>query len=339
MSEPLVLPRPGSTFSPQDPIPGPSEEAFTSTFGALLPPAQYLTTSIGKAAYYTFPASTPSPITPDSKVPSKVLLIHGVQTPALGLVPLVTALRSRFPATSFATLDLWGHGLSSTPVLPHSGALFHGLIDGVLRELGWKGKPGVGVVGYSFGAVLSMGYLTSSVCLTSSSTPGSKPVDSLVLIAPAGLLRSSWFSPQQQKWLSIQCAEHDEHKAAEFVVDTLEGGPLVVPQDWQDRVNRGEVVAQAVKDWQMKTHRGHAASVVGVFRDGGVIDNDELFVKAKASGIPSLVVLGAEDGMSTEEEIKRFGFDVQVVPGAGHAVVRENAVEVAEHISRFWKGL
>ncbi|KAJ4382953.1 hypothetical protein N0V86_002180 [Didymella sp. IMI 355093] len=146
---------------------------------------------------------------------------------------------------------------------------------------------------------------------------------------------------EEKALLAPECPSADEAKARDFVVETLEGTPLpiVVPDDWQVRVQRGEVVAQAIKDWQMKNHQGHAASVVGVFRDGGVIDNDELFVKAKALGIPSLVVLGEDDGLSTEKEIVDFGFDVKVIPGAGHAVVRENADEVAEHITRFWRGL
>jgi pimeloyl-ACP methyl ester carboxylesterase len=141
--------------------------------------------------------------------------------------------------------------------------------------------------------------------------------------------------------LSAQCPRAEEAQAAKFVVETLEGGPLpvAVPGDWREKVKQGEVVAQAVKAWQMENHAGHAASVVGVFRDGGVMDNDELFVKARALGIPSLVVLGEKDGLSTEEEIKDFGFEVEVVPGAGHAVVRENAGEVAGLISRFWKGV
>ncbi|KAF3038489.1 hypothetical protein E8E12_005456 [Didymella heteroderae] len=330
MADQLILPRPGSSFEPRAPIPAPSEEVFTSTFGALLPRAQYITTPAGKAAYYTFPATNPGFPPSGSKIPKKILLVHGVQTPALGLLPLISALRSSFPSTEFATLDLWGHGLSATPFLPHEGALFHGLIDAVLAELGWKNESGVGLVGYSFGAVLTMGYLTSFPCAAS--------VDSFVLVAPAGLVRASCFSDDEKALLAPSCLPQDEARARDFVVATLEGDPLPikVPENWQVKVARGEVVAQAVKEWEMKNHAGHAASVVGVFRDGGVIDNDQLFVEAKKLGLPALVVLGENDGLSTEKGIADFGFDVKVVLAAGHAVVRENAVEVAEYISQFW---
>lgn len=344
MADQLVLPRPGATFEGRDPISGPSESSFTSTFGALLPPAKYITLPEGKAAYYFFPAADPatspsisaSPSRTPDNVPKKVLLIHGVQTPALGLFPLIAELRAAFPDTTFATLDLWGHGLSDTPFAPHEGALFHGLIDAVLQELGWKDQKGVGIVGYSFGAVLTMGYL----CNYLKEEERRRFVESFVLVAPAGLVRRAWFNEQEKVWLSTQCPAEDEARAARFVVETLEGSPLpiAVPSDWQQKAEKGEVVAQAVKDWEMRIHPGHPASVVGVFRDGGVIDNDQLFIDARKLGLPALVVLGENDGLSTEKEIKGFGFDVEVVLGAGHAVVRENAGEVAQFIVRFWKG-
>ncbi|KAF1932505.1 alpha/beta-hydrolase [Didymella exigua CBS 183.55] len=334
MSAPLVLPRPGTSSPPRTAIPGPSESSFTATFGALLPAAEYIQTDLGRAAYYVFPRNTsPQPSSSQTSPPTspaKVLLIHGVQTPALGLLPLTTSLRTRFPDTQFAALDLWGHGLSSTPLSPHTGSLFHAEIDAVLTALDWKTTP-VSIVGYSFGAVLAMGCVTA--------LQATNAIESLVLIAPAGLLRREWFTPAQLTLLSTNCSAELEAQAAQFAIETLEGGPLSVPEGWRERVERGEVVAQAIKAWQMEKHAGHAASVVGVFRDGGLFDNDELFVRARATGIPSLVVLGEKDGLSTEEEIADFGFDVNVVPGAGHAVVRENAEEVAEYIRRFWQGL
>ncbi|KAF3001997.1 hypothetical protein E8E13_008080 [Curvularia kusanoi] len=343
MAEPLVLPRPGKPYASQPPIPAPSEAAFTATFGTLLPAAQYLSTNHGRAAYYQFPAqtsgspSTDSPSSPSSSdhVPKRVLLIHGVQTPALGLVPLVKALRARFPLTSFALVDLWGHGLSETPVAPHEGSLFHGLVDGVLGVLGWKGEEGVGIVGFSFGAVVSMGYLSSP--LYRQWAQGGEGVRCCVLVAPAGLLRKEWFKPEEWTLLSQACSPEDEGKAAKFVVSALEGGELVVPGDWKDIVAGGSVCAQAVKQWQLDNHKGHEASVVGIFRDGEVLENDALFVKMRETGMRSLMVLGSEDGLSSEEEVRAFGFDVKVVQGAGHGVVRENAEEVAEYIAEFWR--
>ncbi|KAF9871338.1 valacyclovir hydrolase [Colletotrichum karsti] len=319
-SKDLVLPRPGGAYGSQAPIPGASEEAFTAAFGALLPPAQYLTTPTGKAAYFEIPPSSPGD---GANAPDRVLFIHGVQTPALGMLPLAKALHASFPQTHFALVDLWGHGLTDTPVVPHEPRIFHELLDALLDQLGW---PCAHLVGYSFGAALTVGYVASRA----------SRVKSFVLVAPAGLLRASEFTAEQQNYLRGN--DVDETAARKFTLNFLEGGDLVVPTDWKERVAKGEVVAEAVREWQMREHPGHTASVVAIFRDGGVFDNDAEFVRAVGTGIPSLVVLGELDDLCSEGQIKELGLrNVVVVPKVGHAVVRQRVPEVAASISGFWK--
>jgi pimeloyl-ACP methyl ester carboxylesterase len=115
---------------------------------------------------------------------------------------------------------------------------------------------------------------------------------------------------------------------------------LVVPKDWEERVGRGEVVAEAVREWQMREHAGHTASVVAVFRDGGAMDNDAEFVKAMNTGIPSLVVLGELDDVCNQQDLRELGFaNVFAVPEVGHGVVREKVPEVAAFITHFWMKL
>lgn len=334
MSPPLiVLPRPGAPpTSPKPPIRAPTEEAFTSTFGALLPPATYLHTPHGTAAYYSIPPSandtTTSSTTPSP--PKKVLLIHGVQTPALGLHPLAHALHASFPHAHLALPDLWGHGLSDTPVAAHAPALFHALLDAVLEDLGWGEGEGVDLVGYSFGGALTVGYVAAR--------PGR--VRSYVVVAPAGLMRAEGFGEVGRGFLRGG-GDEEEEAAGRWVVGVLEGeGGLCVPADWRERVGRGEVVAEAVREWQVREHRGHAASVVGVFRDGGVMDGDAEFVRAVGTGVPALAVLGGLDGLCSEGELRGLGFgNVRVLEGVGHGVVRERVPEVAALIGEFWRGL
>ncbi|KAJ4377216.1 hypothetical protein N0V83_000039 [Neocucurbitaria cava] len=321
-SSELVLPRPGAHNSPpQAPISGPSEAAFTQTFGQLLPAAKYLHTPTGKAAYYEILPSFPRN---DSHAAiERVLFIHGVQTPALGILPLARALHTSFPSAHFVLVDLWGHGLSDTPVVPHVASLFHQLLDALLDQLNWASAH---LVGYSFGAALTIGYTASR----------SSRVQSFALVAPAGLIQSSRFTEEEQAHLRGD----DEVAARKWVLRFLEGGDLVVPADWKERVGRGEVVAEAVKEWQMREHAGHTASVVAVVRDGGVMDKDAEFVRAAQTGIPSIVVLGEQDGLCTEEQLKGLGLaNVAVVPQVGHGVVRERAPEVAAFISDFWTKL
>ncbi|KAH4312817.1 hypothetical protein HBH64_003560 [Parastagonospora nodorum] len=324
MSLSLVIPRPNSASTPsQPPIPGPPESSFTRTFGPLLPAAQYLSLKPGKAAYYEFPPPSPHP----SKPTSRILLIHGIQTPAIGLLPLTRSLLAHFPNAHIVLFDHWGHGLSDTPLVPHVSGLFHGLIDDLLDHLSWASAH---VVGYSFGGALAVGYAATRT----------SRVQSFALVAPAGLIRRTGFDARGQALLAVE-GERDESAARDFIInDVLEGGGLVVPTDWEERVKSGEVVAEAVREWQMHEHKGHAASVVAIFRDGGVLDNDEVFVKAAETGVPNLVVLGGTDDVCSKAQLDALGYrDVEVVEGAGHGVIRDKATDVAEYIAKFWKGI
>ncbi|KAH8845312.1 hypothetical protein MCOR27_007636 [Pyricularia oryzae] len=315
----LSLPRPGAQASaPQAPIAAPSEAHFTQTFGQLLPPASFLTTPQGTAAFYEL-----APPTGPSAPPAAdgVLLIHGVQTPALGMWPLARALQGSFPTRRFCLVDLWGHGLSETPVQAHEPALFHALVDAVLDRLGW---PAAHVVGYSFGGALAVGYADSRPAR----------VRSLALVAPAGLIPSAGLG-------GLAALRGDDPAAAwAWTLDFLEGGELVVPPDWRARVARGEVVAPAVREWQMREHAGHKAAVVAIVRDGRIMDDDEAFARVAKSGVPAVGVVGALDPVCSGEQLRAVGFaNVVVVHEAGHGVVRENAAEVAAAIEAFWKGL
>lgn len=320
----VVLPRPNQPLkSPVSPIPGPTEAAFTKAFGTLLPSAKYLHTGTGKAAYYDLLPSSPHLKAGASYSPERVLFVHGVQTPALGIFPLARSLQASFTAAHFVLVDLWGHGLSDTPVIPHEPAIFHKLLDALMDQLGW---PSAHLIGYSFGGALTVGYAISR----------SSRVQSFTLIAPAGIIQSSRFTPEEHAHLRGD----DEAAARKWVLEFLEGGELIVPADWKQRVERGEVVAEAVKAWQKQVHPGHIASVVAVFRDGGVMDQNINFERAAGSGIPCLVVLGELDDICTKEELEELGFkNTRIVPGVGHEVVRQKVPEVTALIEDFWARL
>ncbi|CRG86956.1 hypothetical protein PISL3812_03969 [Talaromyces islandicus] len=318
----LVLPRPG-TVEPDDAlqiVKAPSEAAFVSTFGTLLPPASYLQTPKGTAAYYKF--QPPSPASTHGEVPiNRVLFVHGVQTPAIGLQPLATALSPLFPHAQCVLVDLWGHGLTDTPIVPHEPALFHELLENLLAHLEWEDAH---FIGYSFGA--------STVASFAAIHP--QRVSSMVLVAPAGLLHSTRFEPQKRY---LEGGEGLEEQAQAWILDYLEGGPLTVPPDWKDRVERGEVVAEAVRDWQMKEHEGHLASVVGIFRDGGVLDRHDEFARAATMGINTVCILGELDDLCTSSDLEHVGMhNIAVVSQVGHGVVRQKVPEVTQLIEHFW---
>ncbi|KAJ6563736.1 putative valacyclovir hydrolase [Mycena vulgaris] len=328
-----ALPRPGSSTptessTPTPRIAAPSEAAFTSVFGTLLPPAKFLTTPHGRTAFYDFPPASPSP-SPIDPI-SRVIMIHGVCTPALGLLPLACALLAAHPNTHFVLYDLWGHSLSDTPAVPHTPALFHAQLLALLVHLGWADSP-VNVVGYSFGGAIAAGFAARYP----------ETVKSIVLVAPAGLMRAESFGEHGETLIRGGDGV-DEKAARDWVLQMLEGGPLIVPTDWQERVQRGELVPEKVRGWQQEEHRGHVASCVAIFRDGGAIGLHEEFTKA-AQGVPHiLAILGQLDDVCSKEDLVAVGVqpeNVVVVEGVGHGLVRERVGTVARAIGGFWEGL
>ncbi|KAL6697082.1 Alpha/Beta hydrolase protein [Trichoderma pleuroticola] len=326
MSTPLlVLPRPG--VAPLDElrsISAPSESAFIATFGRLMPQASFLQTPNGRVAIYELLPSSSPPADATSTI-SRVLFVHGIQTSAIGLQPLASSLSARFPYAKCVLVDLWGHGLTDTPLVAHDAALFHSLLESVIVHLEWENAH---LVGFSFGASATASFAAA------------KPerVASMALVAPAGFIRRGEFEELHRNYL--RGGKGMEEQAKEWILQLLEGGDLVVPADWKERVNKGEVVAEAVRDWQMKNHEGHAASVVAIFRDGGVLDNDDEFLKAANTGIKSFCILGELDDIVSGQDLLSVGMkDYVVVPQAGHAVVREKVPEVAKLIEEFWKTL
>ncbi|KAJ5288217.1 valacyclovir hydrolase [Penicillium angulare] len=321
----LTLPRPGESYDSKAPtiIKAPSEQTFISIFGQMLPKAIYINTTHGCAAYYSLPATGKSNDNSDSTI-QRVLFVHGVQTPAIGLQPLASTLSRRFPSAHCVLVDLWGHGLSDTPILPHEASLFHSLLNDLLDELKWKDAH---VIGYSFGGSTCASFAASY----------SERVSSMALVAPAGLVRSETFGEVQQAYLS---GDGTEEEAKDWVFEWLEGGKLVVPYDWKERIARGDIVAEAVRDWEVREHEGHVASVVGIVRDGGVLDKHGEFVKAAETGIPSICVLGELDDLCSVQDLAEVGMkNAQVVSQVGHGVVRQKVPEVADLIENFWKGL
>ncbi|KAI5460189.1 putative valacyclovir hydrolase [Mariannaea sp. PMI_226] len=322
----LALPRPGAPAPDggSRALSAPSEAAFVAHFGTLMPQVSYLDTPNGRAAYYelTHPSQPP----PETTAPiSRVLFVHGVQTCAVGLLPLAQELSSRFLSAQCVLVDLWGHGLTDTPVVAHDAALFHMLLETLMAQLGWRDAH---LVGYSFGASTAASFVAAHP----------ERVLSLTLVAPAGLIRENQFGDLGKSYL--RGGEGLEESAHNWVIDLLGGGPLVVPPDWKERFARGEVVAEAVRDWQMKHHPGHRASVVAIFRDGGALEKHGEFAKAARTGIKCRCILGELDDVASVQDLNEVGMqNVAVVPNVGHSVVRDKVPEVAQLIEDFWHGL
>ncbi|KAF2435145.1 hypothetical protein EJ08DRAFT_646036 [Tothia fuscella] len=191
-------------------------------------------------AYYELLPLSPAP-THGRQGVSRVQLVHGIQTPASGLHPLAKALSSRFQHAHFVLADLGGHGLTDTPMVAHDPTLFHALLKTLLLQLRWDIAH---LIGYSSGG--------STVTTFTAAFPGR--VASIVLLTPAGLMRTAQFDELERSYL--RGGESVEEEARAWKLEILEGGALIVPSDWEERVQRGEVVAKAVKTGNERSMKG-----------------------------------------------------------------------------------
>ena len=300
-------------------IPAPSHASFAAAFGHAFPTPYYLTSSIGNTAVYDLPA--PSTET------RRVLMVHGLNTPALGMLSLAKQLQTLQPGTHIVLYDLWGHGLTSTPLQTHSAHLFHSQILQVLSYMAWSTAH---LIGFSFGGSTAVSFALHHPWA----------VQSTVLLAPAGLIQMEALDVRTRELLRDDRGREEE--AREAVLDMLEGGKLKVPEEWRERSQKGEVVVEALRQWELSEHRGYRWSVFSMFRDGGAMGCEEEFGRFGKEKGKKLVVLGEKDDLCTREELVEMGFEkegVTVVVGAGHALGRTHTEEVAELIGEFWKRL
>ena len=111
----------------------------------------------------------------------KVLLVHGISTPAIALGGVANALVDK--GCRVMLFDLFGRGYSDTPGdIPHDIRLFTTQILLVLASspLSWTGASGkFSLIGYSLGGGIAMSFVSYFPDL----------VDRLVLFCPAGILR------------------------------------------------------------------------------------------------------------------------------------------------------
>lgn len=115
----------------------------------------------------------------------KVLLVHGISNPCIALGAIAHGLADK--GCRVMMFDLPGRGYSDTPVAtPHSNRLYTTTILLALTSspLPWTGNETFSLIGYSLGGGIAANFTSYFPSL----------VASLVLLAPAGLIRQSRIS-------------------------------------------------------------------------------------------------------------------------------------------------
>jgi pimeloyl-ACP methyl ester carboxylesterase len=313
----LVLPRPLYHGSANH-IEAPTLEIFTKHFGDNYPTPQHIHSDLGSTAIYDLPA-------PSGQPKRNFLMVHGLGTPALGLWPLAKKLQLLNPDTHIVLYDLWGHGLTTTPLVAHTPQIFHSQIHQVLSFMQW---PQAHLLGYSLGASTVISFTNFNPWIPLSVT----------VLAPAGLLTPDMWGPDMQALLTEAGANRQE-EAIRAVLGFLEGGPLRLAENWRERIEKeGEILATALREWELREHKGHRLSTLSIFRDGGVAGREERFRSfARLEKIKKLAVVAEMDPVCSKSQLEELGFEgVQVVEQAGHGFARANVDDVAGIIHAFW---
>jgi pimeloyl-ACP methyl ester carboxylesterase len=323
-------------------IPPPPASDFDKHFGGFLPERHILDSALGQTAYYLLSststsASDPAPSTTpgkESAVPvRRAILMHGSSTPCINLLPLADALLSS-PAqrTEILLYDLWGHGLSSTPLLPPTLGIFHFQLLALLSHLRWS-DPAPHLLGFSYSGSIAVSFAAVHPSLLSS----------VSLIAPTGLLRSSSIPSWTQLVRSGGPFGLWSGAARSNILQLIDdGSPPVPPADWRSKIPLKNM--EAVQVWQRETHRGHVALLVGLYHSGGRFDLHDEYARVANGplGRRKLVVLGEHDemlgGERTKKELKLCGWNDYMVEvkDVDHLIVRWKPDETAELLGKFW---
>ncbi|KAH0172149.1 alpha/beta-hydrolase, partial [Aureobasidium melanogenum] len=174
----------------------------------------------------------------------KVLLVHGISTPCIALSGLADELAQK--GCRVLMFDLFGRGFSSTPdpaAQPQDIQLFTTQILLVLSSspLSWTGDGNrFGLIGYSLGGGIAASFTSHFPNL----------VESLVLIAPAGLMRS-----ERIHWTSkLLYGGLLPRRLVEYLVWRRLGGNDSAPTSSQNVNDNDKVTATKAVDEEVPSH-------------------------------------------------------------------------------------
>ncbi|RMD42189.1 hypothetical protein DV735_g2955, partial [Chaetothyriales sp. CBS 134920] len=262
----------------------------------------------------------------------KVVLVHGISTPCLSLGAVANGLVER--GARVLLFDLFGRGFSDNPAdLPQDLRLYTTQILLALASspLSWTGAGSgkFSIIGYSLGGGIAAGFTAYFPSL----------VDSLILIAPAGLVRPRHVTITNRILYS-------DGLIPEPILLSLakieSNSPAPVPRPYpQVTIDRAVV-------HQVDHHAGFPAAFMSSFRYGPIRNQEPLWEKVgqhlTATNSKALVVLGERDGIIHTEEIREDAARVlnnQVefrVLDAAHDVPIVRGDEIVTHIWSFWGG-
>ncbi|CCG83089.1 putative Alpha/beta hydrolase [Taphrina deformans PYCC 5710] len=245
----------------------------------------------------------------------RVLFIHGITTPCpvfSGILPKIVEAGYRV-----CTFDLFGRGYSDAPNLKHDERLFLSQTLCVLQKIGWNKCS---VVGYSFGGSLAASFASYFA----------DSVQSLILIAPAGLL------VEKDMPLVRRVAQSE---AVPFsLLHALQSTLVPKAKEVAARTSGGRLDVTNVSLWQSANHKGFSRSYLSTFRYGPIFDQWDLFARLNRTQLEVHAIWGdADDIVDTNTvsgNLKKAipDLDLKIIPGIGHDVCTGRPQEIVDYI-------
>ncbi|KAH0338359.1 alpha/beta-hydrolase, partial [Aureobasidium melanogenum] len=280
----------------------------------------------------------------------KVLLVHGISTPCVALGGLADELVQQ--GCRVILFDLFGRGFSSTPdpaTQPQDIQLFTTQILLVLSSspLSWTGDGNrFGLIGYSLGGGIAASFTSYFPNL----------VESLVLIAPAGLMRSErihWTSKLLYGGLLPQRLVEYLVTASKAADEEAPSHPaLMRDSSAQISARRPSVSIADVVSWQLTHHAGFVPAFVSSIQHAPISAQNSSWKSIAARQLLSpnqrlleskvLLLLGKDDTVVIADEMSEDAkealgdaVDIRVMDG-GHELPVTDANVVAQTILDFW---
>ncbi|KAJ9250096.1 hypothetical protein DTO207G8_6232 [Paecilomyces variotii] len=262
----------------------------------------------------------------------KVVFVHGITTPCLAVGGIAHELADK--GCRVMLFDLFGRGYSDSPGdIPQDTRLFSTQIMLALSSspTSWTGNGSkFHLVGYSLGGGIAAAFASYFPQLLAS----------VILLAPAGLLRDTHISLQSR--LLYETSVIPENILAYLVGRRLKSGPLIKPKprsqikssggeeakdsklsaedalteelqlDAPQRLSRAypNITVPAAVNWQVHTHQGFVQSFMSSMRHGPILKSRQLKTwqrlgKALSdhSGLKILILCGDHDNIIIRDEL------------------------------------
>ncbi|KAI9757723.1 MAG: hypothetical protein M4579_003348 [Chaenotheca gracillima] len=273
--------------TPRKIIPSPRETYLPGVSAADLPKLPYPPDALPGARDVRSPYGTFRAYEWGPEEGRKVLLIHGISTPCIALGDLAHGLVAQ--GCRVILLDLWGRGYSDAPGdLQYDARLYTSQIFFALASspLSWTGAASgrFAAIGYSMGGGIAASFTSHFPDL----------VSSLILLAPAGLLRPSRISYQSKflysigifpesflEWLvkrrlrnapNIPSTKNDKAQSSNPMVQEL---PSTEESETSKNSLGFNVDAPATVDWQIEHHQGFLGSFMSSIRFAPVTGQED----------------------------------------------------------------